>query len=173
MKNFTEMKFGEYTFLHNPKSISFSNKLNGVKNIYPYQCSNYSALITDNTVISGNGKITGDNRFYKLLSLLECLDGNERLLSISPFPSVRAVLTSLDYTIGAEDGVIEISFVFTCSTSKAATDDTLPLSVTADGEETLWDISYKYNIPVEALLALNTFVKRPDELKKGWVIKLC
>ena len=39
--------------------------------------------------------------------------------------------------------------------------------------ETLWDISYRFDLPIDALVRLNPQVKRPDVVAEGTVIALC
>ncbi len=167
------MKFGEYTFMHNPKTLTVQSGVLGSKRIYPFSDSLFKPICLDNAVVSGSGVITGEDCFEKLLRLLDCLGGEGRLLSVSPFPSVRAVLTSLKYSLSPSENLIDIDFSFTCSSSSVQGDVLAVKSVTAKSTETLWDIGYKYGVAVEELLRLNTFVKRPDELEKGWVIRLC
>lgn len=173
MKNFTQMKFGEYTFMHNPERLTVSNKLSGSTALMPYCGTRFEAVALENAIITGKGIITGEDCFEKLLLLLEALKrGEKRLLSISPFPATSAVLTSLEYTLTPKENEIDISFEFTSSSSPEKVGDEMPHSVSAKMDETLWDISYKYGIAIERLLQLNTAVKRPDILEKGQVITL-
>lgn len=173
MKNFTQMKFGEYTFMHNPKTLTVYNKISGGSVVMPYCGSRYEAVALDNALIRGKGVITGSGCFERLLSLLEMLRrGESALLSVSPLPAVRAVLTSLEYTLAPKENTVEISFEFTSCSSCESSENEIPHSVIAAEGETLWDISYKYSVAVERLLQLNTFVKRPDILEKGQVIRL-
>lgn len=173
MKNFTEMKFGDYTFMHNPKTLVVKNKLRGNGAFVPYHGTYFNPVALDNTTVTGEGLITGSDCFKKLLLLIDSLNSEKsRLLSISPFPSFKAILTGLEYTLTPKENSIEIKFEFTSSSSAQSGDTTVPSSYTAEADDTLWDIAYKYNIPVETLLSLNPIVKRPDILESGWVIKL-
>lgn len=173
MKNFTQMKFGEYTFMHNPKTLTVSNRVSGSTAVVPYCGSRFEAVALDNALISGKGVITGEACFERLLALLEMFRRRESaLLSVSPLPAVRAVLTSLEYTLAPKESTVEISFEFTSCSGCESTEEEIPHSVVAAKDETLWDISYKYSVSVERLLQLNSFVKRPDILEKGQVIRL-
>ena len=173
MKNFTQMKFGEYTFMHNPERLTVSNKLSGSTALMPYCGTRFEAVVLENSIITGKGIITGEDCFEKLILLLEALKrGEKRLLSISPFPAISTVLTSLEYTLTPKENEIDISFEFISSSSPEKVGDEMPHSVNAKKDETLWDISYKYGIAIERLLQLNTAVKRPDILEKGQVITL-
>lgn len=174
MKNFTEMKFGDYTFMHNPKNLTVKNVHQGKTTVIPYCGSYFDPTATETAVATGQGAITGSDCFNKLLVLLQYLkSGESRLLSISPLPAFNAVLTALEYTLSPKENCIDIKFEFTAASSEKSGSETLPQSCTVSDDETLWDISYKYGVAVETLLSLNTFVKRPDILEKGWVIKLC
>lgn len=174
MKNFTEMKFGDYTFIHNPKTLTVKNIHRGKSTVIPYLGTYFEPTSPEAAVITGQGLITGSDCFKKLIILLQYLkSGESRLLSISPMPALRAVLTSLEYTLSPKENCIDISFGFTASEGEKSSSKILPKTCTVSEDETLWDISYKYGVAVEALLNLNTFVKRPDVLKKGWVIRLC
>lgn len=173
MRNFTQLKFGDYTFMHNPEKLTVSNRLSGSTAVMPYCGSRYETVALENARFKGKGVITGENCFEKLLLLLEALkSGKSRLLSISPFPSVKAVLTALEYTLTPKENTIDIDFEFTASSSAARLESEIPHTVAADNGESLWDISYKYGIPVESLLQLNPAVKRPDILENGQVITL-
>lgn len=174
MKNYTQMKFGKYTFMHNPKTLVVKNKLRGNSSVIPYHGEIYSPVAVENTTITGEGIITGEQCCQKLLSLIESLkSGDKNLLSISPFPSFYAVLTELEYTLTPKENTAEIKFTFTSASSISKSgSDFKEKTYTTDGSDSLWDISYKYDIPVEQLLDLNPFVKRPDILENGWVIRL-
>lgn len=173
MKNYTEMKFGDYTFMHNPKTLTIKNRLTGKSSIIPNRGSYFYATAQSNCTISGEGLITGPECFKKLLLLTEVFkDEQAHLLSISPFPSINAILTELEYTLTPKENNIEIKFEFTETSTERETISKVPQSVTVSTDDTLWDISYKYGVTVESLLSINTFVKRPDTLEEGWVIRL-
>jgi hypothetical protein len=40
-------------------------------------------------------------------------------------------------------------------------------------DETLWDISYLYSIPIEKLVSLNPDIKRVDELRVRSQVRVC
>ncbi len=173
MKNHSEMKFGAYTFMHNPKRLTVTGTLGGRETVLPFCGCEFTPVTLENSVIRGEGIISGEDRFKRLLQLSQCLNKEAALLTFPPLPSIRATLTKLEYKLEPGDGVIEISFEFTSSSLNKYSARMEIASVVADGEENLWDIAWRYNKPVERLLALNPRVKRPDTVEKGWVIRLC
>ena len=68
--------------------------------------------------------------------------------------------------------ILSYSFQFTECSSKEKK-DTVANYYIAQSEETLWDISYKCNIPIETLAKLNSHYKRPDSVKEGDRVVLC
>lgn len=173
MKNHSEMKFGSYTFMHNPKKLTVTSELGGNETILPFCGCEFTPVALENAVIRGEGVITGEDRFKRVLQLSQCLNRGQALLTLPPFPSVRAVLTRLEYSLEPGDGVVGISFEFKSSSYDTGLGKMEVASVVADGDESLWDIAWRYNKPVESLLKLNPRVKRPDIVEKGWVIRLC
>ena len=67
--------------------------------------------------------------------------------------------------------VLEYSFVFREVMEKKQQDKTEVY--TAEEGECLWDISYKFEVPIDTLVRLNPSVKRPDISLDGRVVKLC
>ena len=47
------------------------------------------------------------------------------------------------------------------------------LDTQAAAGDTLWDISYRFGKPIDRLIALNPWVKRPDENLGGMEVSLC
>jgi len=43
---------------------------------------------------------------------------------------------------------------------------------TVEEDETLWDIAFRYDVPVESLLKENQHIRRPDCLKTGEKVSL-
>ena len=46
-------------------------------------------------------------------------------------------------------------------------------SYTPSDGETLWDVSYRFDIVIDRLVALNPDIKRPDENLGGRAVALC
>ena len=44
---------------------------------------------------------------------------------------------------------------------------------TVENGECLWDVSYKFGVPIDTLVKLNPSVKRPDIPLDGKAVKLC
>ena len=67
--------------------------------------------------------------------------------------------------------VLEYSFVFREVMEEKQQDKAQ--TYTAEEGECLWDISYKFGVPIDTLVKFNPNVKRPDISLEGRVIRLC
>ena len=66
--------------------------------------------------------------------------------------------------------VLTYRFLFREVMSEA---DNVPHTYTPGENENLWDVSYRFGIGIDALMALNPQVKRPDILTEGEAVRLC
>ena len=47
------------------------------------------------------------------------------------------------------------------------------MNYTLEEGEDLWDVSHKFELSIERLIELNTFIKRPEEIGAGDEVRVC
>lgn len=166
------MRFKGFEWRHNPKEITFEcgKKINEFKS--PYGKSYIQNMGRKNMIIKGTGELFGSDcikQFERLLSLFR--EGGVGVLSIPSLAPVYAVFESLKIIGEPKPDILAYSFVFREVMEKKQEENSS--SCVAENGETLWDISYRYGVPIDSLVRLNTNVKRPDEVLTGTEVRLC
>ena len=162
------MRYCGFSLQHNPKSIEVTDKRNLNELETPY-----GSLLQD----MGNGlkTVTGTGEFFgrdcvrqykELQSLLH--KGKRGLLSLPGYEPFFARFTMLELTQPPADDFLSYRFVFLEERNGAPLKYSDGAKFHTVGEaETLWDISFRYDVPVEMLLKQNPNIRRPDNLKTG------
>ena len=166
------MRFKGVQWHHNPKEIAFEcdktvNELNS-----PNGTSYIQNMGRKNMIISGTGELYGNDcleQFDRLLSLFR--QGGQGVLAIPKITPVYAVFESLKIKGEPKPDVLEYSFVFREVMEEKQQDKAQTYA--AEEGECLWDISYKFGVPIDTLVKFNPNVKRPDISLEGRVIRLC
>ena len=87
-------------------------------------------------------------------------------------PPFLAIFKSL-YLVGeTTPNVVRYSFEFWECTDQKAKNTSFFNYRTVSENETLWDISYLYNVKIENLLNLNKNIKNPNDLAVGEKVRL-
>lgn len=166
------MRFSGYEWHHNPREIKFECD----KKINELLAPNAGAIVQDagrkNMIVKGTGELYGENcleQFNALLALFK--RGGTGVLSIEKITPFFAVFESIKLIGTPKDNVLTYSFVFREVMEEKQSNP--PALYTAENGENLWDISYKFSVPIDELIRLNPEVKRPDVLSEGEVIRLC
>lgn len=166
------MKFKGVSWRHNPREIKFEceKSVNELK--APFEKSYIQNMGRKNMIISGTGELYGSDcmqQFNELLALFK--EGGCGVLSIPHMPGIFAVFESIKICGEPKPDILEYSFVFREVMEKKSA---LPPTVhTVKSGETLWDIAYCYDIPIDVLVKLNPNVRRPDEIDEGTEVVLC
>ncbi len=125
--------------------------------------------------ISGEGELIGADctqQFERLRDVF--LEGGPGLLLLPGLEPFYAFFEKLELLEEPSDELVRYGFVFCEDTSAKHFEDSPKRSHTASEGETLWDISFKYSVPVETLLDKNPGIMRPDAvLNAGEVILFC
>lgn len=166
------MRFKGVEWHHNPREISFEcakqvNELHA-----PYGKSYIQNTGRKNMLIKGEGELYGDDcaqQFARLLSLFK--SGGSGVLAVPQLGSVHAVFESLTLKGCPKPDVLTYGFVFREESQRQKAD--APRAYTSADGETLWDVSYRFDTVIDRLVALNPWVKRPDENLGGRVVALC
>ncbi|HHZ05468.1 MAG TPA: LysM peptidoglycan-binding domain-containing protein [Clostridiales bacterium] len=174
MTNMASMRYKGYTLHHNPQTVTVTNAKDIKKHTLPYLCGMVEDFARQPQVISGEGVLYGDDcyeQFKMLLTLQkECTCGVLSMINLEP---IYAMFTSLTQINEPVDNILRYKFTFTESTlDKPAVNLTDSRYYTVSDGETLWDIGYKVNIPVEKLLELNPIIRRCDDINVGDMVVL-
>lgn len=168
------MRFAGRNLPHNPKTLK-AERSRGISSVSILGGKNVMKRIEEKTSkISGTGELYGKDCFeqYNELARLHFLNKAD-VLSVPGIGSFKAVLSDLQLLAEPKNGVISISFEFTRVDDSDAAQPISPLEChKAASGESLWDISYKYNIPIESLLALNPWIRNPWEIEVGKEVRL-
>ena len=138
------MRFKGVTWRHNPRELTFESE----KQINELHAPYAGCTVQD----------TGRRGM--------CVKG----LSIENVKPFHAVFESLTLIGKPKPDVLTYRFLFREVMSEA---DNVPHTYTPGENENLWDVSYRFGIGIDALMALNPQVKRPDILTEGEVVRLC
>lgn len=168
------MRFCGYTLRHNPKSIEVTDKRNLSELETPYGGSLLQDMGNGLKTVTGIGEFFGNGcmRQYKELQLL-LRSGKSGLLSLPGYEPFFARFALLELTQPPAEDFISYRFVF-LEESNAVPErysDGAKLH-TVEEDETLWDIAFRYDVPVETLLKENQHIRRPDCLKTGEKVSL-
>lgn len=165
------MRFKGFSWHHNPREITFEcgRKVNEHKS--PYGKAYIQDTGRKNMVVKGVGELYGTDcmeQFDRLLQLFK--SGGQGVLAIPKLTPIYAVFESIKIMGEPKPDVLTYSFVFREVMERKT--DVKPFSYIAKNE-TLWDISHKFDVSIDELVALNIHIKRPDIVLDGSVIKLC
>lgn len=168
MKN-TSMRYKGYTFHHNPATLNVTHNRNLKEKQIPFYLSVLQDYGRCAMVVTGQGELYGEDCFEQYQRLFALYSQkNSGALSVPGINPFMANFTYLAMISEPEDNLIKYKFTFTedmqASFPVNSTDSNIHIS---EQGESLWDISFKYSIPVETLIELNNFIKRPDALEAG------
>lgn len=165
------MRFCGYGWRHNPREIRFECEKRINERQIPYGESLLQNMGSKCMVVRGEGELCGDDcteQFGELLRLFR--ESQTGVLCIDRLRPMFAVFEELRLLGSPRENVLGYSFVF-----REAADEKsrLPVSsyITAEGEN-LWDVSYRFGIPIDSLVRLNPKIKRPDIVGAGTEVRL-
>ena len=165
------MRFKGFSWHHNPREITFEcgRKVNEHKS--PFGKAYIQDTGRNNMIVKGVGELYGTDCMEQFNSLLQLFkSGGQGVLAIPKLTPIYAIFESIKILGEPKPDVLTYSFVFREVMERKT--DAKPLSYVAENE-TLWDISHKFDVSIDELVSLNTAVKRPDIVLDGSVIKLC
>ena len=166
------MRFMGYEWHHNPREITFECGKSVSERLVPYDVSQIQQTGRKNMVIKGTGELYGEDCLKQFEGLLELFRRpGAGVLAIENIEPLFAVFESVKILGTPKENVLGYGFVFReVMEEKESGKKTLH---TAQNGESMWDISYKYNIVIDELMRLNPQIKRPDVVPGGEVIRLC
>lgn len=166
------MKFKDYRWEHNPRELVFECGSDVKELKVPYGKARVQNMGRKNMTVKGEGELYGEDcmeQFSRLYSLFK--QGGAGVLSIPKLKPIYAVFESVKIIGEPKPDILTYSFVFRELMELEKSEP--PTSYTVKAGESLWDISYSLDIPIDALVKLNPQIKRPDEPEAGSTVILC
>ena len=167
------MRFNGYGWQHNPRSLKFLSEKNKTELLPPFCTSDVRTFGEKPYRIEGEGELFGEDCIEQYIRLkMMFSQAGEGLLSIEGLGSFYVTFVSLEMLAQPKDNLLSYSFAF-LEKNREKNEITESIYYTANGEETLWDIAYRYSRPIEELVRLNPGLRYPDELIQGERVRVC
>ena len=171
--NLNVMKFKNYIWPYNPANIEISVQRSIKEVVIPFRGNKFQDYGREKRVITGSGQFFGENcidQFDELFFLFK--QGGNGYLALPGMAPFLAIFKRLEL-IASTTEVLNYSFEFWEDLAQTESSSVLyeDYYTVLEGD-TLWDISVRFNIPVETLLALNTNIKNPNQLRVGERLRL-
>ena len=168
------MRFCGFTFHHNPATLKIESAGN-IRELESPCCEPHSEHLGNRLRrISGEGELYGADciaQFRQLQRLFE--KGTAGLLSLPHMPAMSAYLRELQMTAQPKENVLGYRFVFIEAQPRDNGGNLPEYYETIVPDESLWDISYRYQVPIEELVRLNPQIRYIDDLDAGERVRLC
>lgn len=173
MTKLMPMRFRGVEWQHNPQEIQFVCD----KSVRELSVPQDMALVQDNgrknMLIKGEGALCGADclhRFEELLALYR--RGGTGLLSVGGMKPFHAVFEELELVGKPRPDVLTYRFVFREVMEETPRE---PMTVCyALQADCLWDISYRFGVDIDTLVACNPQIRRPDAvITEGTAVHLC
>lgn len=166
------IRFKGFEWHHNPKEISFicDKQVNELKS--PNGKSYIQNLGRNNTIINGKGELFGNDCLAQFNSLLKLFkEGGVGVLAIPQLAPVFAVFENLKILGEPKPDILSYSFSFREVMEKKF--PAIPDFYILQEKDTLWDVSFMFDIPIDSLVQLNPHIKMPNITAEGVKIALC
>ncbi len=169
------MIFKSFKWPAEPKTINIFMSKSLKTDFLPHIGAKPTAINQNYKIISGNGEFKGENcakQFEQLSDIF--IENSSGQLIIPSFALIQAFFVELSITHSNSANLINYKFKFiedfshklsTVSTKK-------PTDYTIKNNESLWDVSKKFNISIEDLIKQNPHIPSPYSTKPGDKIKL-
>lgn len=168
------MKFGSYTFSHNPKTLVV-DKSSRVTNVTLADGSPLFTNVSDGIRrVSAIAELFGKDCFEQYNSLDRmCRTGKWEVLSVPEVGSFKAVLSDIKLSAEPKADVITVSLEFTVFDDRKYASEISPRTKhTVKKGENLWDISFQYGVSLERLVELNPSLRSALEIEVGKEVRL-
>lgn len=173
MKN-AAMRFRGHTLHHNPATLRIECAENVRELAFPYAAPKSEYLGNRLRHIVGEGELYGEDCIEQFRALEKlCADGGEGLLSLSHTPSIHAYLKELRMIAEPKENVLSYRFEFIEAKPPAGEGPCSGYYETIVPDESLWDIAYRYRIPIDTLVRLNPQIRYIGFLEQGEKVRLC
>lgn len=167
------MRYKGFEWEHNPQMLKVSSH----RSLSEQGVAGGSSVVRDfgerARVITGSGQLSGDDcisKFARLATLQNQSDSG--ILSLPDVAPFYAFFKSIELSCDPTPELITYKFEFVEDLSKSKAESEKLYHTVVD-DETLWDISYRYDVKIEKLVELNPELKRTDELVLGSRVRVC
>lgn len=168
------MRFQDYTWKHNPKTIQVACRREIKEWKLPGQGNLLQDLGPGKRIVTGEGELFGEDCLLQFRTLAAlCEQGGTGFLILPDSTGFEASLVSLTMVGQAGPDIVGYRFEFWEQVGEG-----IPIlwegkdyHIVQEGE-TLWDISKLYGISISELARRNPNVKRPDQLAAGEKVAL-
>lgn len=167
------MRFKGYAWQHNPLSVEITHRRVQTEHVMPFFGTEVDDMGRRCRVIKGKGELVGVDCIeqYKEIERL-FLKGETGVLSVPSLKPMYARFSALSAEGSTAPDMLTYTFEFTEADS-TSDERAKPDVYVCSGKETLFDIAYEADTTVDALVNLNPWVRRPDELSAGERVRLC
>lgn len=169
----SKIRYKGYSWQHNPKTLHIENQHNYIETEIPFSKSYVEKSTEKPRVVKGTGQLYGEDCIdqYNHLVNLRNLNGSG-ILSLPDIKPFYAYFKSIELICEPTDKCVSYSFVFVEDLNRNLKTKSLSYHKVNSGE-TLFDIAFMYNQPIENLVKLNPQIRRIDELEEIERVRLC
>ncbi len=173
MKN-AAMRFGGYTFRHNPSKLEIEEADNIVSILSPFDEPDSIRLGRRLRVIRGEGELYGPDCLeqYSGLHALYA-QGRRGLLSLPHMAPMTAYLKELRLIAEPREDVLTFRFVLIEARGEAEAVSGHEVYTVSEQGESLWEIAYRFHKDIGALVELNPQIRFIDAPEVGERVRLC
>jgi spore coat assembly protein SafA len=185
--NLTAMRYKTYVWPHNPRVYVTRWRRTVAASKVPFGVSALTDLGQDCRVFSGEGEFVGKNAYSEFKKLVKVFESQGPGILIHPvWQSASAYFVGLtlrqepradyvaysfefwEYTDGYGGALVKVKSAQTAGASGAAAGTRKTHTVVSG--DTLWGIASRYNLTLNALLALNPQIQNPNLIYPGQTI---
>ncbi|MGN0452778.1 MAG: LysM peptidoglycan-binding domain-containing protein [Ruminococcus sp.] len=167
----SKMSFSGVSFEYNPVYLKLESRRLLAQSFMPFIGEKTQDLGRKCTVVSGRGELFGADAFERYERLSKLFGkGKKGILSLPGLSPMYARFTRLEAVGETTPDLVTYSFEFCEDASEETAQN--KTYICRQGE-TLFDIAFITDTTVDKLVALNPWVKRPDEIEKGREVRLC
>lgn len=169
----SRMRFKGYSWEHNPKALKLTSTEQLSEQVVPQGKFRIQDFGARSRVVSGTAQLYGDDclQQYHLLQKLQN-QSTSGVLSVPDMQPFYAYFKSIELACDPTPDLVTYNFEFIEDLTKKAENNDKVYHIVKE-DETMWDISYAYDVDIQQLVELNTHIKRLDELEEGESIRIC
>lgn len=168
------MRFCGMSMRHNPEKLSISGKSRVQEYLSPWCEADSDYLGRELYRISGEGVLFGADCIEQYQRLEACrLNRTPSKLVLPKMQPLYAFLAELSLSAEPKDDILRYRFVFIESKSPYGSMPQERFYVTVSQGESLWNIAYLFDQPIETLTALNPQIPLIDDINEGERVRIC